>query len=62
MAYEFNLEIGEETKSGYKLTKQIESLDELYTVLQTDKSLFARHRMYPTAFFFSWPIKTCMNW
>ena len=47
---------------NFKLKKRIESLDEFWQVINTEKSFFARHRMYPTAFFFSWPIKSINQW
>jgi len=50
-------------KSGnFMLTKQIKSLDEFWQILNEDTSIFARHKMYPTAFFFSWPISLINNW
>lgn len=47
---------------NFKLKKQIETLDEFWKVINTEKSFFARHRMYPTAFFFSWQIKSINQW
>lgn len=47
---------------NFKLKKRIESLDEFWEVINTEKSFFARHRMYPTAFFFSWQIKSINQW
>lgn len=50
-------------KSGnFMLTKKIKSLDEFYEIISEDDSVFARHRMYPTSFFFSWQIKLIKNW
>ncbi len=54
--------VGYVTKSGYKLTKQIENLTEFWDTLQGEKSIYARHRMYPTAFFFSWQIRLIKQW
>lgn len=54
--------IGFTTKSGFRLNKKVESLDEFWQIINTDKSIFARHRMYPTAFFQSWTIKTVKKW
>ena len=48
--------------SNFKLKKKIETLDEFWEVINTEKSFFARHRMYPTAFFFSWQIKSINQW
>lgn len=51
------------TDSGnFELVKRIESLDELYFVLSEKQSIFARHRMYPTAFIFSWQMRLCFIW
>jgi len=47
---------------NFRLTEKIESLDDLYKVLKTSSSVFARHRMYPSAFFLSWQIKECKSW
>jgi hypothetical protein len=47
---------------NFTLIKKIETLDEFWKVINTDKSFFARHRMYPTAFFFSWQIKNIAWW
>jgi len=47
---------------NFTLIKRIDSLDEFWEVLNTDKSFFARHRMYPTAFFYSWQIKSIAMW
>ncbi len=47
---------------NFKLKKKIETLDEFWEVINTEKSFFARHRMYPTAFFFSWQIKSINQW
>jgi len=60
--YEPLLAVGSLTKSGFRIIKKIESLDEFWEVLNTDKSLFARHRMYPTAFFYSWQIRLIKKW
>ena len=54
--------IGFTTKSGFKLIKKIESLDEFWLVINTEKSIFARHRMYPSAFFHSWTIRQIKSW
>jgi hypothetical protein len=59
---ENNLEINQVTKSGFKLLKKIDSLDEFWQVINSDISMFARHRMYPTAFFYSWQIKLIKEW
>lgn len=45
------------TSGNYALKKKITSLDEFWMVIKNEKSIFYRHRMYPTAFFFSWQIK-----
>ena len=56
------LAVGFSTESGFKLTKKIETLDEFWKIINTDKSIFARHRMYPTAFFQSWNIRLIKMW
>ena len=54
---------GATVKSGnFKLVKRIETLDEFWNVINSEKSFFARHRMYPTSFFFSWQIKSIKQW
>lgn len=54
---------GATIKSGnFKLVKRIETLDEFWIVINSEKSFFARHRMYPTSFFFSWQIKLIKQW
>ena len=57
------MEVGDKTKSGnYTLLKKIECLNEFWNVINSEKSIFARHRMYPAAFFFSWNIKLINSW
>lgn len=56
------LAVGFSTESGFQLTKKIETLDEFWQIINTDKSIFARHRMYPTAFFQSWNIRLIKTW
>jgi len=57
------LQKGELTDSGnFKLTKKIESLDEFLSVLKNNKSIFARHRMYPTSFIYGWNIRLIERW
>lgn len=54
---------GATVKSGnFKLVKRIETLDEFWNVINSEKSFFARHRMYPTSFFFSWQIRLIKQW
>ena len=48
--------------NNFILEKKIESLDEFWDVINNKKSIYARHRMYPTAFFFSWNIKLIKKW
>lgn len=47
---------------NFKLARCIRSLDDFYKALESEVSIFARHRMYPTAFFYSWPIKLIKEW
>ena len=54
---------GDKTKSGnFQLTNKIESLNEFWDVINSSKSIYARHRIYPTAFFFSWQIRLIKVW
>lgn len=55
-------ESGEKVSKNFRAEKQVITLDELYTVLKYQRSIYARHRIYPTAFFLNWPIKTCAEW
>lgn len=56
------LEIGEKTKSGFVLIKKIETMDELKKAIFTHKSIFARHKMYPSGFLVSMHFITLINW
>lgn len=57
------LETGAVIPSGnYKLKRQIIGLDEFYDFISRDKTIYAKNRVYSTAFFFSWHIKTVKNW
>ena len=63
MQYNTVLAAGHVIKSGnFKLNKKIETLDEFWNVINNNKSLYARHRMYASAFFFSWQIKEINKW
>jgi len=54
---------GKITKSGnFKLKKKITSIDELLMILKRDKSIFARHRLYPSAFYLSWHLRMIDSW
>ena len=53
---------GYKTTTGFTLMREITTLDQFWRAINTEKSIFARHRMYPTAFFFSWQIKTIKEW
>lgn len=54
---------GDITESGnFMLDRKITSLDEFWEVINRDESMFGRHKMYPTAFFFSWNIRTIQEW
>jgi len=53
---------GYKTTTGFTLMREITTLDQFWRAINTEKSIFARHRMYPTAFFFSWQIKTIKDW
>ena len=63
MQYDTVLAAGLVIKSGnFKLKKKIENLNEFWDVINSSKSLYARHRMYASAFFFSWQIKEINKW
>jgi hypothetical protein len=62
MGYDTLLAAGSVTKTGFKLIKKVETLDEFWNIINEDKSIFARHRMYPTAFFMSWNIRLIKRW
>ena len=47
---------------SFVLVKKIDTFEELYSYLESNKSIFARHRVYPCAFFLNWRIKACKNW
>lgn len=51
------MKAGDKASKNFVLKKQIISLDEFWEVLQKEKSLHWR-KVLPTAFFFSWTIKT----
>lgn len=42
-------QIGKPCSKNYIFEKKIESMDELYKILKTEKSIFWRHRPFPTA-------------
>jgi len=55
--------IGMITESwNFILRKKIETLQEFWDALESEKSIFCRHRMYPTAFFYSWHLRQCHMW
>lgn len=49
-------------KGKYILVKRIEDLDEFWEAIHINKSIFARHRIYPSAFFFSWQLRMIKSW
>jgi hypothetical protein len=56
------VERGHITKNGYFIGTQIASLNEFWITINRDSIIYARHRVYPTAFFFSWQIKLISHW
>lgn len=48
---------GDLVSKNFVLDEQIQSINQLLLVLENEKSLFWRHRVHPTAFFLSWPLK-----
>lgn len=49
-------------KDRYIIVNKIFSLDEFYNIISTNKIIYARHRIYPSAFFFSWQIRLVKIW
>ena len=47
---------------NFILDYKITTLDQFWDAINSNKSIYARHRMYPTAFFFSWNIKLIKKW
>lgn len=57
------LDAGVLTRSGkFMLTKKVQTLSRFAELLETQESIFMRHRMYPSAFLLGWPIRLCMTW
>ena len=57
------METNDSTKSGNHIIKeQINSLDEFWDYISHSEIIYARHKVYPSAFFFSWPIKQIKLW
>ena len=51
------------TKYGNHIIKeQINSLDEFWDYISHSGIIYARHKVYPSAFFFSWQIKLIKRW
>jgi hypothetical protein len=48
---------GDLVSKNFVLDEQIQSINQLLLVFENDKSLFWRHRVHPTAFFLSWPLR-----
>lgn len=51
---------GDSISKNFVLDEQINTINQLLIVLENDKSLFWRHRVHPTAFFLSWPLRLIM--
>lgn len=56
------IDIGHTTKTGFTLKTKITDLNQFWNAINIEKSIYARHRMYPTAFFMSWNIRLIKNW
>lgn len=54
------LKVGNFTQTGYILEKKIESLDELWIALESEKSIFWRHGMKATAFIQNIRLRTAL--
>ena len=44
------------------IKEQINSLDEFWDYISHSEIIYARHKVYPSAFFFSWQIKLIKSW
>ena len=44
------------------IKEQINSLDEFWDYISHSEIIYARHKVYPSAFFFSWQIKQIKLW
>lgn len=53
---------GTQVSKNFIANQQLNSLDDLYTYLIENPSIFARHRMYPCSFILGWNIKLCKEW
>jgi hypothetical protein len=47
---------------NFILKYKIKTLNEFWEVVNNEKSIFAKDRMYPTAFFFSWQLSIVHTW
>lgn len=60
---ESNISEGQITTSGnFVLVKKIKCLNEFWSYINSNNVIFARHRMYPSAFFYSWSIRLISTW
>ena len=50
------------SSKNFKLLKKVESLDEFWNAINSEKSLFGRHKMYASSFFLAWSLKTSKTW
>ena len=51
------------TEQGNHIIKEkINSLDEFWDYISHSEIIYARYRMYPSAFFFCWQIKIIKKW
>ena len=47
---------------NFKLKKPIKDLETFYRLMKKEKSIFMRHRMYPSAFIQNWQIRLIGTW
>jgi hypothetical protein len=47
---------------NFKKVKLIDSLDEINRVMKENKSLFVRHKVYPSAFIQNWSMRLVSDW
>ena len=52
---------GDTASTNFVLVEQIKTINDLVFELENSKSLFWRHRVHPTSFFLSWPLKLTLE-
>lgn len=54
------MKVGDKIGS-FILVEKIDCLLDLVDYLNTEKSIFWRHRVHPTSFFLSWPLRLVLS-